>query len=479
MLNEKLDLYINEDYYPFNMPGHKRNKKILNKKISYERDITEIRDFDNLNNPKSLFKEMEEKLSKLYEADDFIISTNGSTCGILASLRSISRKNKNILIQRNSHKSVFNAIEVFDLDPDYIKVKFDENDMAYDIDYEDLKEKIEKKSYSLIFLTSPSYEGYMIDLKRIENIIKDKNIFLVLDMAHGSHTILSAYKNNFYYDLAITSFHKNLSALTPASGIIIKNKNLDVSDIRRNMAIFQTSSPSYLISASIDDMIEKFPKFFKMWDDLLYNLKDLYKTNLKNLKFINSDMKDLSKIIISCKNTNINGKDLADLLYGEKIEIEMASSSYVILISSIFDTKKGFDRLKNALIKIDKKINYKKSNFSFEFIECEKKFSIKESFSKKHSLINLEKSNGKVSASYIYAYPPGIPLLIPGEIINQKIINQIKYLDMIGFDLSLENFQIPLIDWQRSPLLILWTYRKKGDVYEKNYYFKYKKSSQK
>ncbi len=144
MLNEKLDLYINEDYYPFNMPGHKRNKKILNKKISYERDITEIRDFDNLNNPKSLFKEMEEKLSKLYEADDFIISTNGSTCGILASLRSISRKNKNILIQRNSHKSVFNAIEVFDLDPDYIKVKFDENDMAYDIDYEDLKEKSKK-----------------------------------------------------------------------------------------------------------------------------------------------------------------------------------------------------------------------------------------------------------------------------------------------------------------------------------------------
>ena len=455
MLNEKLDLYLEEDYYPFAMPGHKRNKKILNKKISYDRDITEIRNFDNLNNPKSLFKLMGKKLAKIYDADDFIISTNGSTCGILATIRALTKNNKKILVQRNSHKSVFNAIEVFDLDPDYIKVKIDENDMAYDIDYEDLKEKIEKNSYSLVFITSPSYEGYMVDLKKIQKIIKDKNVFLVLDMAHGSHTILSAYKNNFSYDLAITSFHKNLSALTPSSGIIIKNKSIDKKEIRRNMAIFQTSSPSYLISGSIDDMIDKFPRFFDLWDDLVKNLNSFYDTKLEKLKFINSKNKDISKILISCKNTNINGNDLADLLYEEKIEIEMASPTYVILISSIFDTKEGFDRLKNALIKIDRKIKYKKSDFSFEFIECERKYSINESFSKEYHLENLEKSRGKISASYVYAYPPGIPLLIPGEIINQKIINQIKYLDSMGFDLSLNDFSIPVIDWQRPKLLIL------------------------
>lgn len=446
MLNEKLDLYIKEDYYPFAMPGHKRNKKFLNKKISYDRDITEIRDFDNLNNPKSLFKNMEKKLAKIYDANDFIISTNGSTCGILATLRALTKNNKKILVQRNSHKSVFNAIEVFDLDPDYIKVKIDENDIAYDIDYEDLKEKIEKNSYSLIFITSPSYEGYMVDLKKIQKVIKDKNIFLLLDMAHGSHTILSEYKNNFSYDLAITSFHKNLSALTPASGIIIKNKKIDKKEIRRNMAIFQTSSPSYIISGSIDDMIDKFSNFFDLWDSLVKNFNSLYQTKLKNLKFINSKNKDISKILISCKNTNINGNDLADLLYKEKIEIEMASATYVILISSIFDTKEGFDRLKNALLKIDKKIKYKKSDFSFEFVECQKKYSISESFSKENHLEKIEKSQGKISAAYVYAYPPGIPLLIPGEIINQKIIDQIKYLDSMGFDLSLNDFSIPLIN---------------------------------
>lgn len=460
MLNEKLDKYIEEDFYPFHMPGHKRNKNILNKKISYERDITEIRDFDNLNDPKSIFKDMENELRKIYKANDFIISTNGSTCGILSSIRSLTKNNKKILVQRNSHKSVFNAIEIFDLDYDFIKIKTDENDMAYDIDYDDLKEKIKANSYSLIFITSPSYEGFMVDLKKIKKIIADKNTLLLVDMAHGSHTILSDYEKNFTYDLAITSFHKNLSALTPASGIIIKNKKIDTGDLRRNMAIFQTSSPSYLVCESIDDMIKNFQKFYKLWDDLKINLDKLYEINLKHLKFINSDKKDLSKIVISCKNTNINGNELANLLYKEKIEIEMASMSYVILISSIFDTKKGFERLKSALLKIDSKLSYKKSNFSFYFVKCEKKYSIRSSLNKNFSKVNLDKSIGNISASYIYAYPPGIPLLIPGEVINRKVIEQIKYLKKEGIDLSIDNMEIPIIDWQKYWLLLILFYRK-------------------
>ena len=124
----------------------------------------------------------------------------------------------------------------------------------------------------------------------------------------------------------------------------------------------------------------------------------------------------------------------------------MASMSYVILISSIFDTKKGFERLKSALLKIDSKLSYKKSNFSFYFVECEKKYSIRSSLNKNFSKVNLDKSIGNISASYIYAYPPGIPLLIPGEVINRKVIEQIKYLKKEGIDLSIDNMEIPIID---------------------------------
>ena len=137
---------------------------------------------------------------------------------------------------------------------------------------------------------------------------------------------------------------------------------------------------------------------------------------------------------------------MADLIYKEKIEIEMATTSYVILISSIFDTKKGFERLKSALIKIDSSLEYKKSNFKFYFLDSEKKYSINEALNKNISKISLDKAQNKVSGSYIYAYPPGIPLILPGEIINKDIIDQIKYLDMMGVDLSIDDFEIPIID---------------------------------
>lgn len=437
MLIEKLDKYLNKNYYPFYMPGHKRNKNILNKKLPYDRDITEIDGFDNLNDPKTIFKQMKESLKDIYKVDDFIISTNGSTSGILSVIRTLTRFKKNILIQRNSHKSVYNAIDLFDLNPSYIDLKF-KDDIAFDIDYEDIEKRIKEEDYSLILLTSPSYEGFILDFKKIRKICK--NIPIVLDMAHGSHLILDDLYDDIDFDIAITSFHKNLSALTPASGVLVKNKNIDKKELRRNMAIFQTSSPSYIISQSIDDMLTNFPKFPKLYKNLNKNLDKLYKTKLSNLKFINDKNKDRSKIVISCKNTNISGNDLKDLLYKEKIDIEMAFSSYVILISSIFDMDYGFERLKNALIKIDKNIKFKEESeesYEFSYKIPKKAISISKALLKDKKIGNIEKLNGHISGGFIYAYPPGIPLIVPGEVFDNEIIENIKKLIKLGLDINL------------------------------------------
>lgn len=434
MLIEKLDKYLDSDYYPFYMPGHKRNKNILNKNLPYDRDITEIDGFDNLNDPKTIFKKMEERLKDIYKVDDFIISTNGSTSGILSSIRTLTRFNKNILIQRNSHKSVYNAIDLFDLNPSYIDLKF-KDDIAFDIDYEDLEKKLKEKNFALILLTSPSYEGFILDFKKIRKICK--NTPLILDMTHGSHLILDKLYDDIDFDLAITSFHKNLSALTPASGVLVKNKNIDKKELRRNMAIFQTSSPSYIISQSIDDMITNFKTFPHLYKRLNKNLDSLYKIKLSNLKFINEKNKDRSKIIISCKNTNINGNDLKDLLYKEKIDIEMAFSSYVILISSIFDKEYSFERLKNALLKIDKNITYKKNYNEFSYKIPKKKMNMSKALLKDKKIGRLDKLENKISAGFIYAYPPGIPLIVPGEVFDEDIIANIKNLINLGLDINL------------------------------------------
>jgi hypothetical protein len=424
MLIDKLDLYLNENYYPFHMPGSKRSD-LLRSDLAYKRDLTEIENFDNLNDPKSIFVEMQDKIAELYKVRKSIISTNGSTSGILSAIRALTRKNKNILIQRSSHKSVFNACELNELRTSYVNIKTNSNLAIKDIDYDDLIYKLSLKDYAALVITSPSYEGYRLDLERIYKLCKKLNVKLLVDMAHGSHLLLDGtYKNTF--DVAITSFHKNLSALTPGAAVLINDLEL-YDEIKRNMAIFQTSSPSYLILQSIDEMLDKFSSFYGLNAKLTKMLDKLYELKLENLYLIDDKHKDKSKILISTKNTNISGEELQKLLRKEKIEIEMSYPDYALLIATIFDSKEAFDRLALALLKIDKKLSKQEEKLEFFFNEANKKYEIYEALNYKRERVKLRDSLGRLAADFIYAYPPGIPIIVPGEIIDEKVLSNIYY----------------------------------------------------
>ena len=425
MLNDKLDLYLKEGYYPFHMPGSKRSE-LLRSDLPYKRDLTEIYGFDNLNDPEDIFVEMEEKLARIYGVNKAIISTNGSTCGILSTIRALCKDNKNILIQRSSHKSVYNACELNSLNVSYINIITDEQLAIKDIDYEDLEKKLKERNYQALVLTSPSYEGYLLDLQRIYKHCRENNTKLILDMAHGSHLPLTNLYNNSF-DVAITSFHKNLSALTPSATVLINDMEY-FDEIKRNMAIFQTSSPSYVILQSIDEMIEKFESFGPLYKKLENKLDDLYRLKLDYLKIIDDPEKDRSKILISTKNANISGSDLEKLLREDKIEIEMAYPDYVLLISTIFDTEEGFDRLKKSLRRIDGLLEEKDKAYSLNLPIPQKKLEIYEAINYKKKLVKLEDSLGKISGEFVYAYPPGSPIIAPGEIIDSEILSTFTYM---------------------------------------------------
>lgn len=437
MLREKINAYLKKDYYPFHVPGHKRNLEILDESLPYQRDFTEIPGFDNLNDPQDFYKEMEEDLAKIYGVKSAIISTNGSTASNLASIRALSKQNKKILIGRNSHLSIFNAIEVFGLDFEYIRGIYNEEAMIVGIDLEDLEEKLKTFRPSLVLLTTPSFEGFFFDTKRALDLCHKYQALLVLDMAHGAHLhLFEEYKDRLTFDLAITSLHKTLSALTPASLVLINNKKIDEGEVRRNMAIFQTSSPSYVITQSIDDLIEKHDLFYPLRDRLKGNLKKVYELDLQNLEIPGGD-KDLTRLLISTKNTNITGFDLERLLHEEKIDLEMALSSYVVLVTSIFDRDEGFDRLIKALKKIDKQLEKRSSeNLTFEEVTPKKTLSISEALEREGQVLPLEEAANKISGQYIYAFPPEIPLIVPGEVFDGKIIRQIRKLEKAGANLS-------------------------------------------
>lgn len=436
MLNEKLDQYLEEDFYPFHMPGHKRNTEILRKDIPYARDITEITGFDNLNNPKDLFVELESQVAEIYDVKEVILTVNGSTNGNLTAIRALTHHNKNIMVQRSCHKSVYNAIELCNLSPSYIDVVMDETRSIIGIDYEDFTKMITTVDYAAVVVTSPSFEGYLLDLEKIYKICQDNDTLLILDMAHGSHELLSNRYNSNVFDIAITSFHKNLSGLTGTSAILINNTDY-AKELRRNCAIFQTTSPSYILTASIDDMVTNFPKFYQMRKQVDKWLDKLYSLELKHLELVDNERKNRDKILISTLKSNVSGQELADMLHEEKIEIEMAYPGYAMLMATIFDKEEGFDRLQEALLKIDANLEASEKTLDFKYFIPKKVMDISKAAIAHQHLEYLDSSIGKVSGQFVYAYPPGIPLLTPGELIEEEIIDNMYRLVDNGTKLNI------------------------------------------
>lgn len=410
------------------MPGHKRNTSFFSCRNPYTLDFTEIDDFDNLNNPTGILRDLENEIKFLYGSTESILSVNGSTMAIHVAIRSICRKTKKILIARNAHKSVYSAVELNCLDYEFIIPSYDKNGYFREVRNEDVRDILSKKQFDAVIITSPTYEGYISDLSSIYDICREYNTALIVDAAHGSHFSFSeifSQKINRYCDVSIMSFHKNLSALTQSAVLHINNSKMDVELFRHNMRLFQTSSPSYLIMYSISQMVDFLKDSRPYFEDFKHNLNELYKIKLKHLKFINDKMKDPSKILISLSNCNIDGFNMKDLLKKRKIEVEMASKSYILLISTVFDRKCGFEKLKNALLEIDASLNYHKDNDEFSFKLPKRIYNLDIALTKKHAYKPLNENDKFISASYIYSYPPGIPIYIPGEILDFQYIKKL------------------------------------------------------
>lgn len=458
-LEEKLEKYFNENYLPMHMPGHKRNIKLLGEELPYKIDITEIEGFDDLHHPEGIIKEIEEKAKKIYKSKKSFILVNGSTCGILAGIRSVVNYGDKVLVARNSHKSVYNAIEVNGLKPIYVLPKIDKYGINKNIETNDIEKILEKnKDIKLVIITSPTYEGVLSDIKAIVNIAHKYKVPVLVDEAHGAHLKFMENSNfealNCGADIVIQSLHKTLPALTGTAILHIQGDLVKEENIRRELSIFETSSPSYILMSSIDeclDLIERNGK--KLFLDYQENLKYFYNeaktlkklkvlgnellndNNKENIEEIEKSLYDFGKIVIITKNTNITGKELADILREDyKIEIEMASTYYIIAMTSICDNKESFERLLNALKEIDLKLVEEKvkeeANNDFTYYDVDlpsKAMPINEALnSKKFMLENYKNLEGKISKEYIFAYPPGIPIITPGEVFEKNIINIIE-----------------------------------------------------
>lgn len=411
MLHDELEK-LNK--YPFHMPGHKRNKNY--NIIGSEIDITEIDDFDNLHSPNGLIKDIEDRLSFLYESEHSFMLVNGSTVGILASIFSLTKKNDKIIIARNCHKSVYNACFLQELNVVYAEPEFDNVNGYYLAISQKTVDKITAANpdAKAIVITSPTYEG------NISNI--NSNIPLIIDCAHGAHLGFGNFPAYPKADIVISSLHKTLPALTQTAVINVYNKKF-TDKIKLYLDMLETSSPSYVLMNSVSRCIEFLEHSETDFDKYTKLLDNFYKTGLSNLEFVIGD--DKGKIVVSTAKTNINGNTLAKKLREKyNIECEMASMNYIILMTSVCDTDNAFKRLSDALTAIDSTLQRKCAKTVPKIkIPCT---ACKASEIRNQRKTALENAENLISAEYVYAYPPDIPIIAKGEIISKDFINSVK-----------------------------------------------------
>ena len=419
------------DRYPFHMPGHKRNAKfgITGSEI----DITEIEGFDNLHSPSGVLLDIENRLSKIYKSKKSFMLVNGSTVGLLAAVFALCGEGDKIIVSRNCHKSVYNACMLRRLRVVYAEPEFDYVNCCYTSLTQENADKIirENPDAKAFVITSPTYEG------RISNIKSD--IPLIIDAAHGAHLGISHFPAYPKGSLVISSLHKTLPALTQTAVLNVYDDSL-IKSVKFYLDIFQTTSPSYVLMNSVSlccGIVENGDALFR---EYYKNLTDFRQLDLYCLHLKYSD--DISKIVISTENTNLSGKALADILRSKySIEPEMASINYVVLMTSVGDEKQAFDRLYNALLEIDS-----------DLMQCSEEIHKKPPVPKGEQTIEtfirteaceIKNAVGRIAAEFVFAYPPDIPVIVPGEVITAEAVAYLRSLEESEVTLVSDSEMLP------------------------------------
>ncbi len=443
------------------MPGHKRNSEGIRflEELGAKYDISEIDGFDDLHHPNGILSDAMRKAASLWKSENCFFLVNGSTCGVLAAVSTACKLcgNGKIIMARNSHRSVYNAVELNELEPIYIAPQTVEGfGFCGSIAPKDIELALKDNPGTPVILTSPTYEGVISNLSEIAVICHMYNSPLIVDEAHGAHLDLSAHFSGGAVhagaDIVIHSLHKTLTGLTQTGLLHLSGGLIPKEDILRELAVFETSSPSYLLMASIDgtrELIEeRGGELFKAWKNRLDGFDSLV-TPLQNLRlpghsdpfdcqkktgkagYVRRGIEtgavygfDRSKILISCEGMDTSGTVLMDNLRSRfGIECEMAACGYVVAMTGLLDSDENIIKLGKALCVMDKEIQRTAPRVPFTAPKIPpRKMSVSEALKKETKSVLIKSARGKVSAEYVWAYPPGIPLVVPGEELTDETV---------------------------------------------------------
>lgn len=456
-LLEALGKIDNEKLTSFHMPGHKNGRLIgetLKPFLTY--DITEIPGADNLHHSESCILETKIAIAEYYRSKMSEILVGGSTVGLISAILGATHRGDEILINRNAHQSIYNAIELQGLKPYFLAPEFDEHlGIPIGIDIQKLKIRImDMEAPKVCVLTYPTYEGLCYPIEDLIKTCHEAGIIVIVDEAHGAHLKLfgGLFKSSLELgaDVVVQSFHKTLPAMTQSACIHFSKTNklssFQLDTILWHLKVLQTSSPSYVLMASIDGMLRVLQdKGSEYVEWLKARIETFYKKvfGLKTLKCYNLANQDISKIIISIApeyydDENWNCEILSDRLRSVyRIQVEYATKRMCLLMTSIANVDDDFVRLENALDQIDIAIDQQVVNSTiplkfplgkaYESISDPSVHVIKSNEARNMARIRVPVNEcaGQIAGEYVIPYPPGIPVIVPGERIIKESLQLI------------------------------------------------------
>ena len=447
--------YIDSNPVPFDVPGHKMGRihneftDLIGIKV-YQADINAPIGIDNLYKGTGVIFESEMLLAEAYDADKAIFLINGTTSGIMTMIMGCVNAGEKIILPRNVHKSAINALIVSGAIPVFVEPDFDsENGISNGVKVEDYINAMDNNlDATAIFVINPTYFGVCSDLKTIVEEAHKRNMIVMVDEAHGAHlhfnNELPLSSMQAGADISSLSMHKTCGSLTQSSALLIKGNRVDYQRIRKTYSMFGSTSPSHLLLASLD-ATRKY---------MVFEGKKVLKENLKLAEYARNHLNKIPGIHVLdksyCDNDNtgrfsfdetrlvikVDGLRMSGFqVYYEirknyNIQLELAETYLVLAILAIGSTKDDVDKLIEAFKDMSNKYYQKGKRHRVPILNydyADLAISPRQAYFSQYKVVSISSAEGQISCESVMIYPPGIPILIPGEKITKNIIDMYKY----------------------------------------------------
>ena len=454
--------YNEKNLLPLHMPGHQR-KRDMGTALPYDYDYTEVEELDNLHAPEGILQEAMNRTAAYYGCSDCFYLVNGSSSGLQAGIFTLLEEGDEIVVARNCHRSVFYALSLRKAKIHFLLPEFWEDFSCFgSVSLKEVERLLREfpKSKALIF-TSPSYEGVVSDVEGIARLCHENGLSLLVDEAHGAHfspkrgTSFPGSAISLGADLVVQSPHKTLCSLTQSAWILGNGQGYSREKLSFYLSVFQTTSPSYPLMLSLEKattLLEtEGEALFSHWKEVMESFREKART-LSYFTFLWEKEEacfamDCTKIFLRARGIPKLrlGKDLAKLLredYG--IESEMHSGENLLLMTGPFISEEELDRLFIALKDIERRFGEEKgkplrskllSSALYQISVADNTLQISEGL-KEGEELSIRDGEGRICLEYLSLYPPGIPLLFPGEKLTAEKIQGIEALEKEGIELQ-------------------------------------------